>query len=167
MRIPPFYRFRSWQLIFFGAIIGAILSWLIFLYMYGEMQEKQVQTIRKQNEEIMDLRKEKKIWQEDFQKLNEKNQKLLTVQEIYIKVVNADKYKLDSLSVFEIEESIKEDISMVLAKDLSLVYSTRELLERTIENKPVKIKDKRYKLQVKNMVFYTLLTIEVEIGLAE
>src|SRR5690554_5880886 len=122
MKIPPLYRFRSWQLVFFGCVIGAILSWLIFIYMYGEMQEKQVQTIRKQNEEIIDLKKEKKIWQEDFQKLNEKNLKLLTVQEIYIKVVNADKYRLDSLSVFEIEESIKEDISMMLAKDLSLVY---------------------------------------------
>ena len=44
----------------------------------------------------MDLKKEKTIWQEEFKKLNKENRAKLTVQTIYIKITNKDKYHLDS-----------------------------------------------------------------------
>lgn len=167
MRIPALYRYQNGQRFLFGAIIGAIVSWLVFLFMFGHMQEEQAKTIRKQREQIVELEKEKNIWQEDFKKLNEKNKQLLTVQEIVVKIENADKYRIDPLSVFEVEESVKEDISMVLAKDLHLVFQSRELLKKVIVNKPVKINDKRYKLVIKEMVIYTTLTIHLEMELAD
>lgn len=108
MRVPSFYRSKSFQRMLFGAVVGAILSWLFFLYVYGQMQEEQVTTIRKQQEQIANLEKEKNIWQEDFKKLNEKNKELLTVQELSIKITNASKYKIDPLSLFEAEEEIKK-----------------------------------------------------------
>ena len=79
----------------------------------------------------------------------------------------ADKYKIDSLSKYEEEEAIKEDIRIVLAKDLEFVYNSRELIKKTIENKPIKINDKRYKFVVKEMLVYTNLLIHLEIQLAD
>lgn len=167
MRIPPYFYSRNFQRFFSGIIIGAIISWLIFLYIFGHMQEDQVKLIHKQEERIADLVKEKDIWQEDFKKLNEKNKELLTVQSISLKITNASKYKIDAFSVFDTQEKIKKDISNVLAKDLTIVYNSRELLEKTIENKPVKLNGRTYQLTVTNMVIYTTLHIEVELSLAK
>jgi hypothetical protein len=77
--------------------------------------------------------------------------------------VNWEKYKLDSLSVLETEDSVRDDINMMLAKDLETVYKSKDLLKKIIENKPVKINEKRYKLKVKEMVIYTNLTMQLEI----
>lgn len=92
---------------------------------------------------------------------------MLTVQDISIKITNGSKYKIDALSIFEVQEKVKEDISNVLAKDLHVVYTSKDLLEKVIENKPVVINDRRYQLTVRKMVIYTTLNIELELTLAQ
>ncbi len=163
MRFPPYYRSKNFQHFFSGFIIGMMISWIIFLFIYGKMQEEQVKIIHKQEEQISDLKKEKEIWQEDFKRLNEKNKRLLTVQDLSVKITNAGKFRLDALSVFEVEESVKEDLSHILAKDLHLVYNSRDLLEKVIENKQVQINDRAYRLKVRKMVIYTTFIIELEL----
>jgi len=163
MRIPPYYRKPTWQQFFAGAVIGGVISWFIFLYIFGVWQEKYSQEIQKQREEIADLTNEKTIWQEEFNKANKENQKKLTVQSIYIKITNKDKYHLDQLSVFQMEDKVKEDISIMMAKDIESVYNSRELIRRTIENKTLKVNDKRFKLKVTEMTIYTTLSIDLEI----
>ncbi|QCJ43720.1 sporulation protein [Bacillus sp. S3] len=163
MRIPPLYRRPSWQRFFSGMAIGGAISWCIFLYIYGVWQEKNSELIRKQQEEIVDLTNEKKIWQDEYKDLNKQNIEKLTVQKITVKITNYEKYKLDLLSVQETENAVNDDISMILAKDLDTVYKSKDLLKKTIENKLIKIYDKRYKLKVKEMVIYTNVTIQLEI----
>ncbi|MEH7439792.1 sporulation membrane protein YtrI [Neobacillus drentensis] len=163
MRIPPYYRRPSWQRFFAGAAVGGAISWCIFLYIYGVWQEENTELLRIQQQKIIDLNEEKKIWQEEYKEMNKRNIEQLTVQKINIKITNWEKYKLDLLSVSETEDSVKDDISMMLAKDLETVYKSKDLLKKIIENKPIKINDKRYKLKVKEMVVYTNLSIQLEI----
>ncbi|MEO2074724.1 MAG: sporulation membrane protein YtrI [Bacillus sp. (in: firmicutes)] len=163
MRIPPYYRRPSWQRFFAGAAVGGAISWCIFLYIYGVWQEENTELLRKQQQKIIDLNEEKKIWQEEYKEMNKRNIEQLTVQKINVKIMNWEKYKLDLLSVSETEDSVKDDISMMLAKDLDTVYKSKDLLKKIIENKPIKINDKRYKLKVKEMVIYTNLTIQLDI----
>lgn len=165
MRIPPHYRQPVWQRFFAGVVIGGMISWFIFLYIFGEWQEKYSKQIKKQEEDIADLEKDKEIWQEEFKALNKKNRELLTIQDIKVKIGNSDKYKLDLYSVFEIEDQIKEDLLNMKAKDIDTVYKSRELIERIIENKTIKVNEKRYKLEVKQMVIYTTLFIQLDIML--
>lgn len=167
MRVPNLYRSTGFQRMVFGATLGAIVSWIMFLFIFGEMQEDQVTKIRKQDEQIANLTKEKNIWQEDFKKLNEKNKELLTVQDFTVKMTNTGKYKIDPLSVFEAEEKVKKDIaSMILAKDLDEVFKSRGLLIKVIENKPEEINDRLYKMKVTQIIFYTTVIIELELSLA-
>lgn len=163
MRIPPFYRRPSWQRFFSGMVVGGAISWCIFLYINGVWQEKDTKLIRNQQQQIKDLNEEIKIWQDEYKEMNKRNIAKLTIQKINVKITNWEKYKLDSLSVLETEDSVKDDISMMIAKDIETVYKSKELIKKTIENKPVKINDKRYKLQVKEMVIYTTLSIQLEI----
>lgn len=163
MRIPPYYRRPSWQRFFAGMVIGGALSWCVFLFIYGDWQEENTELIRKQRQDIIDLNEEKKIWQDEYKQINKRNIEQLTVQKINIKIINSEKYKLDSLSVLETEDSVRDDISMMLAKDLETVYKSKDLLKKIIENKPVKLNEKRYKLKVKEMVIYTNLSIQLDI----
>ena len=163
MRIPPYYRKPTWQRFFAGMVIGGAISWCIFIYIFGVWQEKHTALIDKQREEIVDLKEEKKIWQEEYKEINKRTIEQLTIQKINIKITNSEKYKLDMLSVSEIEDSVKDDISMMIAKDIDTVYKSKELIKKVIHNKPVKINDKRYKLRVKEMVIFTTLSIQLEI----
>jgi len=163
MRIPPYYRKPTWQQFFAGMVIGGVISWFIFIYIFGVWQEDYSKEIQKQKESIADLTKEKLIWQDEFKKLNKENKQKLTVQSIYIKIKNKEKYGLDSLSVLQMEDKVKEDITMMIAKDIETVYNSRELIRRIIENKPIRVIDKRFKLKVTEMTIYTTLSIELEI----
>lgn len=163
MRIPPYYRNPAWQRFFAGMVIGGAVSWCIFIYIFGVWQEQHTALIDKQREEIVDLKEEKKIWQEEYKEINKRTIEQLTIQKINIKITNWEKYKLDMLSVSEIEDSVKDDISLMIAKDIDTVYKSKELIKKIIHNKPVKINDKRYKLQVKEMVIFTTLSIQLEI----
>jgi len=165
MRIPPYYRKPSWQRFLAGAAIGGIISWFIFLFIFGEWQEKYSKLINEQKKVIDKLEDDKKIWQEDFKELNTKNQEQLTIQDIKIKIKNSEKYKMDSFSVFEIENQLIEDINMMKAKDIDTVYKSRELIKKIIENKVFKVNEKRYRVEVKEMVIYTTLSIQLEIRL--
>lgn len=165
MRMPPYFSRPAWQRFFAGMAIGGIISWFFFLYIFGEWNEKYSKEIKKQREEIADLKNDIKIWQEDYKELNKLNSQKLIVQEIKVKIQNSDKYKLDSFSVFEIEDEIKEDIKMMSAKDIETVFNSSDLIVRTIENKVFKVNDKRFRAEVKQMKIYTTLSIKVNIML--
>ena len=167
MRIPPYYRRPSWQRFFAGAAVGGAISWCIFLYIFGVWQEESAILIREQQKEISELNNDIKIWQEDYEELNNRNLEKITVQKINIKITNWERYKLDQFSVFETEEAVRDDIKMVLAKDLETVAKSKDLVKKIIENKPIKINDKRYKLRVKEMIIFTTLTIQLEIQFDE
>ncbi|PLR79509.1 sporulation protein [Bacillus canaveralius] len=167
MRIPSYYRQPGWQRFIAGMAIGAIISWFIFLYIYGVWQEEYSKDIKKLRDDIEELEEDKQIWQEEYKELNKKNIERLTVQEIKVEISNGEKYRLDPLSVFEAEKKVKEDIKMMLAKDLETVYKSRELLKRVIENKPVRINEKRYNIKVEEVFIYTTLYIQLRLTLEE
>ncbi|MED3622728.1 sporulation membrane protein YtrI [Neobacillus thermocopriae] len=167
MRLPPYYRNPAWQRFIAGMAVGGAISWCIFLYIFGVWQEDYSKLILKQQKDIEEYKEEIKIWQKDYEELNNKNQEKMTVQKINIRITNWEKYKLDQFSVFQTEESVKDDIKMVLAKDLETVSKTKDLITKIIENKPIKINNKRYKLEVKELVIYTTLTINIEIHFDE
>jgi hypothetical protein len=162
MRIPPYYEKGSWQRFFAGGVVGGILSWIIFAYMFGVYQDIQIKHITKQAEEIRKLKANIEIWQEDYKKLNEENQKGITLQEINVKLINAEKYKFDSLRKLDLESKVREDISHLIAKEISTIYDDQDLIERAIENRSFTIDDKDYQLEVRGIyLLYTNLEIQV------
>lgn len=163
MRIPPFYRRPAWQRFFAGMAVGGAVSWCIFLYINGVWQEKHTKLIGIQKQQIKDLQEEKKIWQDEYKEMNKRTIEKLTIQKVNIKITNSERYKLDSLSVLETEDSVKDDISMMIAKDMETAYKSKELIKKIIENKKVAINGKRYKLKVQEMTIYTTLSVELEI----
>lgn len=147
--------------------IGGAISWLIFLYVHGVWMEEKSMKIAEQAEVIEKLESGLKIYQEDDRKLNDKNIELLKVQDIKVEISNAEKYELDTLGVFESEEEVKDDLNMFIAKDLDFVYKSRDMILKMIGNKVIKLNGKRYRLETKSMLFYTTVTIILEVHLDE
>ncbi|HLO10971.1 MAG TPA: sporulation membrane protein YtrI [Pseudoneobacillus sp.] len=168
MKIPPLYLWKEWRRFFTGMAIGGAISWCIFVFIFGVWQERLTKEIREQKETIQTLESDKKIWQEEFAALNKKNEEKMTVQDIKIKInpKSSGKYKLDPYSVFQVEESVKDDLNIMIAKDLETVFKSRDLLKRVIENKVVKINSKRYRLEVKEIYIFTTLNIQLNIHLS-
>ena len=163
MRIPPFFNNPSWQRFFAGIAIGALISWVVFFYMFGIQQEKQIRTIQTQKDQMEDLNKKIAIWEEDYQKLNEQNEEVLMIQEIVVKIKNGKQYNLDKLSVAEAEDVIRDDLASLIAKDLKTIYDGKVLLKKSIENKFIEINKKQYRLEVVEIMFYTEMYIEVKL----
>lgn len=163
MRIPSFFRYPSWQRFFAGVVIGTLISWCLFFYMYGIQQEKQINTIQTQKDQIKDLNNKIAIWEEDYQKLNEQNEKVLMIQEVKVKINNGRTYNLDKLSIAEAEEVIRDDLASLIAKDVKTIYNGKLLLKKSIENKLIEINKKQYRLEVVEIMFYTEMYIEVKL----
>ncbi|MGX1982381.1 hypothetical protein EDD69_10361 [Thermolongibacillus altinsuensis] len=163
MRIPPYYRDRNWQRFFVGLAIGAVISWFVFLQIFGILQEEQVRELAKQQDLISDLQNDLKIWQQDYVQLNKENKKKLTIQTINVHIMNHEQYALDSYTRFRIEESIKKDIHYLIAKDIETVYKSKELLKKAIENKTYIIDDRNYRIEIETILFFTTLSIELKI----
>ena len=166
MHIPPYYRKPSWQRFFSGMVVGAGLSWCIFLYMHGVMLEEKSAEISKLSSELKDEKNKVKIWQDDYKALNKKSLEQLTIQDIKVKITNGAKYDLDTLAVLQVEEEIREDLTYFIAKDLEFVYKSRDLITKIIKNKVIKAANgKRYRLRIKSTVVYTTVNLELELQL--
>ncbi|WP_409270899.1 sporulation membrane protein YtrI [Neobacillus sp. SCS-31] len=165
MRVPTFYNDQSWQRFFAGMAIGGVISWLLLIYMYGVQQDKQTLTIQEQKDTIKELKDDIAIWQEEFENLNKENIEQLLVQQITVKITNHQKYGLDLLSVHEIEEAVLDDLKTLKAKDIETVYKNRDLIRRVIENRSVSLNGKKYRLEVKELIFFTNVSIVLQITL--
>lgn len=163
MRIPPYHQNPGWQRFFAGVSIGCIISWIVFLYMFGVQQEYQFEKINAQKKLIGDLLDRNQIWEKDYQKLNEEAEKKLKIQEIEVTIINGKTFKLDHLSIAEAEDAIHDDLASLLAKDVETIYNGRSLLKKSIENKIVEINKKRYRPEVAEILFYTNMYIEVRL----
>ncbi|RFU65988.1 sporulation membrane protein YtrI [Peribacillus glennii] len=163
MRVPQYHHVRAWLRFFSGVIIGAVISWMVFLFMYGVLQEKQIQKINYQQKIIKNLSDKNDIWEEDYEKLNEETEKKLKIQDLQITILNGDTYHLDHLSIAEAEDAIRADLASLIAKDVETIYNGRSLLKKSIENKILDINKRRYRLDVAEIFFYTNMKIEVRL----
>ncbi|MDQ0224612.1 sporulation protein [Bacillus sp. 7586-K] len=165
MRIPPYYQQPSWQRFFSGVAIGAIISWIVFLFIYGVLQEKHRTIIDKQKVTIQDLEKDKELYQEEYSKINKEAQKKITVQAINVHLVNGEKYLFKDFRIKKIEDDVKDNLADLIAKDMESVYANYKLIENIVENKTHKVDGKDYKLKMTKFMLYTTIYIEVEISL--
>ncbi|ENQ3105551.1 molybdenum cofactor biosynthesis protein MoaA [Bacillus cereus] len=162
MKVPSSLSNR-WKLFLGGAAVGGILSWIIFLYIYGVFQEEQTKTLETQEAQIKKLTEDLRVLTEDQKKENEENKNMLTIQEIEIEIVDYEKYNLNSLTVETLTTSIRDDLRHLLTQNIRSVANNKELLKKAIENKVYKYYDRVYRFEIETVSFDTTLTISVKI----
>ncbi|EJT17905.1 hypothetical protein B353_26156 [Bacillus anthracis str. UR-1] len=163
MRVPSANTAKRWYLVLAGAAVGGVLSWFIFLYIYGVFQEEQAIKIAEQREIIEKQEAKLHVLLEDQEKLNTENKRLLTIQEIKIKLINQEKYDLDNLTIENMTTSIHNDLQHLLTKNIQSIAKNKDLLKKVIENKTYKHYDRLYRFKVDTISFDTVLEISITI----
>jgi hypothetical protein len=163
MRIPPLYEKPTWQRFFVGVVIGSILSWFVFLYLYGELQDMQLKKIVSLQSEVRNLNDKIDIWKEDYQKLNEQNKKMLTIQDIKVNFTNEKQVKIDSFTKLALKDEAMDELKFLFNKNIETVAESKSLIIRAIENKTITVDDQKYKLTVKQLYLVTTLELYLEI----
>lgn len=167
MRIPSHYQNPGWQRFFAGAAMGAIVSWLVFLFLFGVLQEGQVKLIKEQQDKLNDLNHRYNILIEDHEKLNEQTKNKLKIQDFKVEIINYEKFMLDSLSKHNLIDAVVKDLNHLIAKDTKSVSENKELLQKAIENKVYELDEKKYRLRIYSVYFDTTLELSLKMELKE
>ena len=134
----------------------------MFLYIYGVFQQEQSSKIAEQREIIEKQEAKLHVLLEDQEKLNTENKRLLTIQEIKIKIINREKYDLDNLTLENMTTSIHNDLQHLLTKNIQSIAKIKTY-SKAIENKTYKHYDRLYRFKVDTISFDTVLEISIAI----
>lgn len=165
MHIPPYHKKRSWQLVMFGAVIGAIIAYFIIIYMYGAMYEKLLAENIELEAQVTKLQNHNDALLKDNKDLDEKSQEPLTVNAIELNI-DGDELRLDRLIKRQLEELIKEEINHVIGQEISVVGKSDQLLIATIENKAFTIDDFTYYFTINRLIIDETIHITLEAKLS-
>ncbi|MRH42869.1 hypothetical protein GH741_09240 [Aquibacillus halophilus] len=163
MHIPPYYKKESWQRFFAGTFIGAIVAFIVFIYMYGQLYERWVEENLNLRSQLSKLEDSYNILEESKQELDEQSKQKVTVNTIEINIDNERELKLDSLIVHQLQELMRNEIKDVVGKDINSLAENYQLLTSTIENKRYKVDGFIYNAKVKQLFVTSTLTISVEL----
>lgn len=166
MHIPPYYKKESWQRFFIGAFFGAVIAYVIIMYMYGSMYEKLYEENVNFASQVNDLKKQNEALLKDKDDLNEKSKQPLTVNSIEVDIINDKKLRLDTLIVHQLEDMIKEEINHIIGQDVSIVDESHQLLQSTIENKEFSVDEFAYFFEVTKLKISQSVKITVETKLS-
>lgn len=162
MHIPPYYKKKSWQRFFIGTFLGAVIAYMVIIYMYGSMYEKLYVENLEFSSQIKSLQKQNEALLKDKDDLSEKSKEPLTVNTIEIEIINEEKLRLDSLIVYQLEEMIKEEINHIIGQDVSVIDNSDLLLISTIENKVFPVDDFSYYFEVTRLTISQNVKITVK-----
>jgi len=163
MQIPPFYKYKSYQIFILGALSGAIIAYIVLLYMHGKMYENVLVEQVELKMEIKEIRKQNEILIDDKEEMEAQSE--ATVKGIQINFENAKELKFDRLSTLQLENMVKNELANVIGKTIQSVSESDDLLVTVIENKTFTIDDYSYQFEVKKISIseQIKLTLEGEI----
>ncbi|MFC2948643.1 sporulation membrane protein YtrI [Virgibacillus sediminis] len=166
MHIPPYHRKKTWQRFIVGAVTGAVMAYLVYLYIYGSLYEQLLEENYQLQSELEEVKRHNEALLEDNEELDKKTKTPVTVETIQVKISNGKDLKLDDLILHQLEEMIKEEINHLVGKDLSAIANSDELLISTIENKSFTVDGFTYFFKIEKLLISTdiKLTAEAELS---
>lgn len=166
MHLVPYYKNKNWQRFLAGLFVGALLSYFVFIYMYGQLLEKRIEENLQLRIEKQELQLAYQTLEQKMSDLNQKYQEKLTVHSIEIKITNAETFKLDRFSLHELQELLRSEVNVILGKEVTTLTEHYPLLIRTIENKPYNVDDFSYQAKVKHLFINEHSEIHIELDKA-
>ena len=160
MHFPPFYKYKSYQIFILGALSGAIIAYIILLYMHGKMYENVLVEQVELKMEIKEIKKQNEILIDDKEEMEA--QSTATVKGIQINFENAKELKFDRLSTLQLENMVKNELANVIGKTIQSVSESDDLLVTVIENKTFTIDDYSYQFEVKKISISEQIKLTLE-----
>lgn len=164
MHVSPYHKKRTIQIFLLGILAGAVIAYIVLIFMYGKMYENLMTENIKLSSEIQDLERRNEALLQDKESLEERN---FIIQSIEIEFSNAEELRMDRLIIHQLENLIKNEIDQIIGKEIDSVADNDELLITVIENKTFTIDDLSYEFEVVKMSITERLRITLEASLTD
>lgn len=164
MHVSPYHKKRTIQIFLLGMLAGAVIAYIVLIFMYGKMYENLMTENIKLSSEIQDLERRNEALLQDKESLEERN---FIIQSIEIEFSNAEELRMDRLMIHQLENLIKNEIDQIIGKEIDSVADNDELLITVIENKTFTIDDLSYEFEVVKMSITERLRITLEASLTD
>lgn len=162
MHIPPYHKKITWQRFFIGAVFGALISYGIYIYIYGSLYERVLEENLEIQSELTDVKNQNEALLQDKEDLDEKSNEPQTVESIEVTITSQDALRLDRLIIHQLEDLIKEEINHLIGQEIATVEESNQLLLSTIENKGFTVDDVTYYFDVSLLVISNTVKLTVE-----
>ncbi|MBU5468105.1 hypothetical protein KQI49_14850 [Virgibacillus sp. MSJ-26] len=166
MHIPPYHKKMSWQRFFIGLFFGALISYGIVIYMYGQMYEDLLEKNLALQSELSDVKKQNESLLKTNEDLDEQSKKPITVESIDMVIENKEELKLDTFTVHKLEDLIKQEIDHLVGQDVYIVSESEELLIAAIENNVYEADDFSYEFEISKLTISNHIKITVDAKLS-
>lgn len=162
MHVPPYHKQKSWQRFLVGGFIGAIIAYIIFVYMHGTMYEKLYEENVHLKSEITELKNQNEALLQDKKDLDEKQNEETTVEDIELHIANKDELEMDRLLVHQLEEEIQETLEDVIGQEVRLVGASNRLLISTLEKQTYSVDEVTYQFRVTQLIISENVQLTLE-----
>jgi len=166
MHIPPYHKKMSWQRFFIGLFFGALISYGIVIYMYGQMYEELLEKNLALQSELSDVKKQNESLLKTNEDLDEQSKEPITVESIDMVIENKEELKLDTFTVHKLEDLIKQEIDHLVGQDVYIVSESDELLIAAVENNVYEVDDFSYEFEVSKLTISNHIKITVDAKLS-
>ncbi|RCW66307.1 sporulation membrane protein YtrI [Saliterribacillus persicus] len=166
MHIPPYYKRSSWQRFFSGCVIGSILAYLIFLFIYGRFYEEWVEENLYLRSQLRDLEKNYQTLEENHLALDKKSKENILIEEVNVQFENLKALKLqnDRMMVHQLEEAVKQEIEHIIGKEIDVVSETVELLITSVENKRYKVDEFYFQAEINTLILSNVTVVKINLN---
>jgi len=148
MHIPPFYKRRHWQVFLLGCIIGSIISYGLFLFMYGKMYQSLYVEHAKISSELQDVTRQNEALKKDNEQLESTD---YVIESIHIRFSPNKKLRLNRLQLVTLENMMKEELEEIIGKSVRSIAENDDILIAMLENKRFTIGDDSFQCTTKKL----------------
>lgn len=169
MHIPPYHKRPSWQRFLAGVSLGTIIGYIIFIYMFGQLQEKWIEENLALRSELQDLKQTYENLRKNHEALDQQTKEGIQVAELNIELLNLEELRLenDRIMIHQLEEAIRTEAAHAIGRSVDEIASSVDLLISTIENKTINIDDFKFQAEVKRIIVYETIHLSIELKTAE
>lgn len=161
MRIPSVFQHKDALRFFSIFILGICFGWFFFLFTYGVIYEQQVERIKRQHEQINDLKKDLSIWREETHQQNHSSEQKIYLQHIHITTDHPE--TIDTLTIHTIKERVKEQLRPLLKKEVHHIASNKEFIFQAIEKSIITLDEEKYEIQIVHLYLFTTLELHISV----
>lgn len=165
MHIPPYYKNKAWQRFLAGILVGTLIGYYIFIFLFGQLQEDWIEENLALRGELQELQQNYETLLENHRALDQQTKEDYQIEEIKINFLNTKELKIDNdrIMLYQLEEAINEEANQAVGKNIDDIADSIDLLISAIENKTINIDDFRYQAQVEQIIVSRTLTLSIRL----
>lgn len=164
MHVPPYHKKKEWQQFLLGSLTGAIIAYILFVYIHGALYEQTVTENVQLQAMISQLERQNEALLQDKEDLE--GNKTIIVQSIALEFLNTDEMHIDRLTEHKLEDMLKKELHSIIGSDVKSLAESDELLTRLIETNVFTVADTSYTFFVHKLFVAEHVKIVLRIKLA-